>query len=100
MCMAILYDCPPVTDVANYAIEGVTAVGVLLSGLASFRNGRKTDAVHKELRTTNNHTVGELVEQNLPPSFGDQVATDGPRGPQTPPTRSTKNDGSHLSRER
>jgi hypothetical protein len=78
------------TDIASYAIVGVTAVGVLLTGLSAFRNGRKADTIHDQLKTTNNHTVGELIEQNLPPSYGDQVASDNPRGEQTQPSRSTK----------
>lgn len=61
----------------------LTAIGVVLTGLGTLRNARKVDAVHQELRTTNGHTVGALVEQNLPPSFGEQVATEGAREDQT-----------------
>jgi hypothetical protein len=78
------------SDPASLVIETITAVGVLLTGLGTYRATKKVEAVHHELKTTNNHTVGELVEQNLPPSFGDQVASDEPRGPQTEPSRSTK----------
>jgi hypothetical protein len=76
--------------VASLIIGTITAVGVLLTGLGTYRNSRKVQAVHDELRTINGHTVGQLIEQNLPPSFGDQAATDDPRGPQTGTPRSTK----------
>jgi hypothetical protein len=69
--------------VATLVIGAVTALGVFLTGLGTYLANRKVEGVHQELRTQNGHTVGQLVEQNLPPSFGDQPATDNPRGPQS-----------------
>lgn len=45
----------------------------------------KVDRVHNEVQTSNGHTLGQLIEQNLPPTLDDspapvRVANDHPAG--------------------
>jgi hypothetical protein len=73
-------------DGGGTVLQAVTAVGVLLTGLGTLRvnyrgkqNHQVISEVREEVRTHNGATIGNLVEQNLPPSFDNQVATLDPR---------------------
>jgi hypothetical protein len=68
------------------ALQAVTAAGVLLTGLGGVRTRKKVDRVHNEVKTTNGHTLGELVETVVAPAVTEGQA-DTPEPQPSPPPR-------------
>jgi hypothetical protein len=65
----------------NSAAALIAAVGSVATAIIAGRNGKrlndtkqKVQDVHDEVSTSNGHTLGQLVEQNLPPTLDNSPA--------------------------